>query len=329
MIWLRCRLGLEIGTGHAARCFTLTKALEKQGVEVGLVLDEDAGGFIRRVEEEGLHHVVIRPGIPLVKEAARYPDGNIVLDLSNPTIQSGLSDLVAALKADGRKVALIEGLDHEAYPGPASPDLVITPYLGAEARRDHHGTNWIGGGAYAVLGGEYSAPPSDLEARSSILMMMSGSDPWHLTEEVLAVSQPFGEKLVVVIGGSIPPDRARKISKMAEDLGARIEHAPPTLQPLFMQSRAALIGPGLVKYEAVATRTPAVIISPGDQFVATQSAFIDAGLAEVLNSGRPDFAEALSGAIARALTTVPRWPAIIDGQGAGRAAQVISKYLGE
>lgn len=329
MIWLRCRLGLEIGTGHAARCFTLAKALQAQSVECGLILDDEATAFIRRVADAGLRHMEIQPGLPLVKEAPRYPDGNIVLDLSNPSIQSGLSDLVAALKAGGRKVALIEGLDHEAYAGPAAPDLVITPYLGAESSSDRPGDHWIGGGAYSVLGEEYAAAPFDLESRSSILMMMSGSDPWHLTETVLAASQPFGEKLIVAIGGSIPPDRSAAISRTAKAMGARIEHAPSTLHPLFMQSRAALIGPGLVKYEAVATRTPAVIVSPGDQFVATQSAFAEAGLAEVLSSTQPDFAAALAAAMARALEHIPDWPAIIDGQGAGRVAQAISKHLGE
>ena len=329
MIWLRCRLGLQIGTGHAARCFTLAKALQQQGVETGLILDEDADAFIRRVAGAGLHHVVIRPGLPLVKEAVRYPDGNIVLDLSNPTIQSGLSDLVAALKAGDRMLALIEGLDHEAYTGPAWPDLVITPYLGAMPDPERPGRRWIGGGEYAVLGEEYAAPPSGLDDRQSILMMMSGSDPWHLTEKVLEAAGPFGQRLVVVIGGSIPADRGEAIAATAGALGARIALSPPSLHPLFMDARAALIGPGLVKYEAVATRTPPVIVSPGPQFVATQSAFVAAGLAEVLDSEQAGFARALDAALTRALARKPDWPAIIDGQGAGRVAREIVRTLGE
>lgn len=318
MIWLRCRAGLKIGTGHAERCMTLAKAIQREGGQVGLVLDADAEVYRQRAEAAGLEVHTVKPGSPLAAEAASYPEGPVVLDLSNPVMLAELSGLVAALKAQGRSVALIEGLDHEAYTGGAVPDLVITPYLGA-AERGRAG--WIGGGSYAVLGEEYAERPSPLEARRHILMMMSGSDPWQLTETVLAAAAPFGDRLIVVIGGSIPDARAEAITRTASALGSWIENAPPTLHPLFMHSRTALIGPGLVKYEAVATRTPPVIISPGDQLVAMQSAFVEAGLAEVLNSGQPDFATALENALDRALHCTPDWPAIIDGQGARRLAR--------
>ncbi|WP_421791059.1 hypothetical protein [Hyphobacterium sp.] len=326
MIWLRCRAGLRIGTGHAERCLTLAKAIQQENGKAGLILDQDAKSYNSRANTAGLPVQTMLPGEPLAAEAADYPDGPVVLDLSNPTLLDGLSDLVAALKAQDRPVALIEGLDHEAYNGAATPDLVITPYLGA-LPRDSAG--WIGGGEYAVLGEEYATEPTPLEDRNSILMMMSGSDPWHLTETTLAAAKAFGKKLIVVIGGSIPEERARQIAAEADAIGARVAHAPSTLHPLFLQSRAALIGPGLVKYEAIATRTPPVIVSPGDQFVATQSAFVETGLAEVLSSTQPDFAEALKQSLYRALQSTPDWPAIIDGLGARRVARQLIARFGE
>ena len=329
MIWLRCRLGLQIGTGHAERCLTLARAMQKEGMEAGLILDEDAAAFRARAARVGIATHTLQPGRPLSSEAAHYPDGPVVLDLSNPVMLAELSGLVAALKSQGRSIGLIEGLDHEAYSGPAEPDLVVTPYLGAGPRPERPAGHWIGGGDYAVLGGEYAAVPTPLERRTRILLMMSGSDPWGLTEDVLAAAKPFAGRLTVVIGGSIPEGRARAIAITAGEIGARTEYAPPSLHPLFMEARAALIGPGLVKYEAVATRTPPVIVSPGDQFVATQSAFVTAGLASVLSSTQPDFSEALSQALYRALKTIPDWPAIIDGQGARRVARELLRTFGE
>ncbi len=155
MIWLRCRLGLQIGTGHAARCFSLAKAIAAQGVRPGFILDAEATDFTRRVVAAGFEHVVIEPGGKLVDEASAYPDGPVVLDLSNPVMLPELPDLVAALKAQARNVAVIEGLDHEAYQGPAHPDLVITPYLGGGCETARPAARWIGGGQYAVLGPEY------------------------------------------------------------------------------------------------------------------------------------------------------------------------------
>ncbi|GJL97916.1 MAG: hypothetical protein DHS20C06_17330 [Hyphobacterium sp.] len=329
MIWLRCRLGLQLGTGHAARCFSLAKAIASAGGSPGFILDSDAAGFTKRVATAGFDYVSIDPGAPLSEEADAYPDGPVVLDLSNPVMLPELSNLVAALRARDRKVALIEGLDHEAYQGPAQPDLVITPYLGAENEASRPATCWIGGGQYAVLGQEYSTAPTPLAHRNKVLVMLSGSDPWHLTEQVLTALPDFGPKVMLVLGGSIPHDRALKLAAAGEAIGAEIIEAPDSLHPYFMRACAAVIGPGLVKYEAVATRTPFVIVCPDGQFLGAQSAFLSAGLANCVDSASSDFKPALASALRAALAKTPATPAIIDGQGAQRLAAALIDAFGE
>ena len=329
MIWLRCRLGLQIGTGHAARCFSLAKAIAAQGGNPGFILDTDATGFTRRVIAAGFEHVAIQPGPPLASEANDYPEGPVVLDLPNPVMLPELSGLVAALKTQARHVAVIEGLDHEAYKGPAKPDLVITPYLGGESERARPAKRWIGGGKFAVLGPEYSVAPTPLADRDKILVMLSGSDPWHLTEKVLTSLVEFGARLLLVLGGSIPHDRALKLAAAGEAIGAEIIEAPDSLHSAFMRARAAVIGPGLVKYEAVATQTPFVIVCPDGQYIGAQSAFVSAGLADCLDSGAPDFTTSLAKALYAALARTPAFPAIIDGQGAQRLATELIHAFGE
>ncbi|WP_420433319.1 hypothetical protein [Hyphobacterium sp.] len=329
MIWLRCRLGQEIGWGHAVRCLALAGAMVRAGSDAGLILDRGEAALAARAASEGLRHVEIDPGAPLSAEAGRYPEGSVALDLSNAVLRDAIPGLVAALKAQRRKVAVIEGLGEDRYFGDASPDLVVAPYLGALQSAAATGGVRLAGGEYAVLGSEYAAPPADLESRSKILVMMSGADPWQLTETVLAAASAFGPRLIVVIGGSVPPNRADAIAAEAARIGARVEIAPPTLHPLFRQSRAALIGPGLVKYEAVATRTPAVILSPGKEYDGAQSAFVKAGLATLLRADQPDLPAALATALNDALAQMPDWPAVIDGCGAGRLAQAFRQHLGE
>lgn len=329
MIWLRCRLGPDIGTGHAVRCLALAAAMARAGTQAGLVLDRDAAAFAERVASAGIRYVEIEPGSPLTAEAGRYPEGAVALDLSNAILRDELPGLVAALKAQDRKIAVIEGLGDDRFRGDVSPDLVVAPYLGASQIDAPTSGARLAGGEYAVLGSAYAAQPSPLESRDKILLMMSGSDPWQLTETALAAAAPFGPRLIVVIGGSMPADRANAIAAQAARLGAHVEAAPPSLHPLFMQSRAALIGPGLVKYEAVATRTPAVILSPGRDHDAAQAAFVEAGLASLLRVDRPDLPGALATALNAALEQVPDWPAVIDGRGADRLAHALRQHLGE
>ncbi|WP_421787347.1 hypothetical protein [Hyphobacterium sp.] len=328
MIWLRCRLGPDIGWGHAMRCWSLAQAMTAEGIEAGFILDDDAGDFRRRVSEGGFAHRTIPRNLSPQAEASAYPPGPVVLDLSNAQCRTGLPALVAALKASGRKIAVIEGLGPDAFGGPVPPDLLVTPYLGATADQSYQIPHLVGA-AYAVLAPEYGAPPTPLETRDRLLVMMSGSDPWQLTEIALAALGPFGPRLLVAIGGGIAEARAAAIETGVVQLGGEAVSAPSSLHPLFMRSRVALIGPGLVKYEAVATQTPAVILSPGEEFDAAQSAFVEAGLAERLTVGQPDLTLALQRAVQNALEQIPEAPPPIDGRGAHRLALALRTHLGE
>jgi spore coat polysaccharide biosynthesis predicted glycosyltransferase SpsG len=327
MIWLRCRLGQDIGWGHAMRCLALAQAIDAEGVAAGFILDATAGDFADRVAAAGFPVQRIDPGDPLAEEAADYPDCPVVLDLSNGLCQPGLPALVAALKAQGRKIALIEGLAPHDYAGDVAPDLLVTPYLGAPPGAGN--APRLTGAEYAVLGPEYAAEPTPLADRDKILVALSGSDPWQLTEKVLAALSSFGPRLSVVIGGGMPADRASALRRAIEEMAGTAHDAPASLQPLFGSARAAVIGPGLVKYEAVATRTPAVIVSPGKTFDPPQEAFVAAGLASLVRADQPGCADDLSAALTRALNHIPASPPPIDGQGARRLAKALHAQLGE
>lgn len=329
MIWLRCKAGREIGTGHAVRCLALARAIKAEGGEAGLLLDTDNMVFLEQAAAGSIPTQPVTPRQPLADEAGAYPPGPVVLDLSNPLLLDQLSGLVSGLQSQGRRTALIDGLGDEAYAGPARPDIVITPYIGVEAGTPRLAHRWIGGGQYAVLGPEYEAAPTPLDRREGVLVMLSGSDPWHLTERVIGALPDQGPGLRLAIGNSIPHDRALKLAAAAEAIGASPLMAPKSLFDHFNAARACILGPGLAKYEAAATGTPCVIVCPDDRYADLQSAFIHAGLGHLVNAARPGFSGDLKSALEAALQDSPAHPGPIDGQGARRVARELLRTFGE
>ena len=329
MIWLRCKAGLKIGTGHAVRCLSLARAIQSEGGEAGIILDNENTAFLMQAETADIPALTVTPRATLADEVSEFPAGPVLVDLSNPILLDQLSNLIAALQAQGRKTALIEGLDKEAYRGPVEPDLVITPYIGAEAETPRPAKRWIGGGQYAVLGPEYDAAPKSLDRREGVLVMLSGSDPWYLTEQVLGALAERGAELRIAIGNSIPHDRALKLAASVEAIGATPLMAPDGLYQHFNAARACILGPGLAKYEAAATGTPTVIVCPDARYAAMQSAFIGEGLGHLINAEEPDLKARLNMALDAALTETPLHPGPIDGQGARRVARELIRTFGE
>ncbi|WP_109259905.1 hypothetical protein [Hyphobacterium indicum] len=329
MIWLRCKAGLDIGTGHAVRCLALARAITAEGGEAGIVLDTDKTAFLAQADDAGIPALTVSPREHLADEVTEFPPGPVVLDLSNPLLLDQLSGLVAELQSQGRRTALIDGLGEEAYAGLARPDLVITPYIGAEAGTPRLAHRWIGGGEYAVLGPEYETAPTPLDRREGVLVMLSGSDPWHLTERVIGALPDQGPGLRIVIGNSIPHDRGLKLAAAAEAIGASPLMAPESLFDHFNAARACILGPGLAKYEAAATGTPCVIVCPDDRHADLQSAFIHAGLGHLVNAARSDFCGNLKSALEAALQDHPAHPGPVDGQGARRVARELLRTFGE
>jgi len=329
MIWLCCKAGLKIGTGHVVRCLSLAQAIRSEGGEAGIILDNDNTVFLQQADAVGIATLTVTPRANLVDEVDEFPLGPVLVDLSNPILLDQLSGLISALQAQGRKTALIEGLDKEAYLGPVEPDLVITPYIGAEEETPRPARRWIGGGQYAVLGPEYDAAATPLDDREGVLVMLSGSDPWHLTEQVIGALADRGAELRIAIGNSIPHDRALKLAASAEAIGATPLIAPDGLFDHFNVARACILGPGLAKYEAAATGTPSVVVCPDARYADMQSAFISQGLGHLVNVAEPDFKSCLNAALDEALAQTPTDTGPIDGQGARRVARELFRTFGE
>jgi spore coat polysaccharide biosynthesis predicted glycosyltransferase SpsG len=324
-IWIRARSGPALGMGHRVRADILAEALTAQGCTAGLILDHDAP------EADSPVHRLPEGALP-PEELAHYPPGRapVILDLSHPAMAPDLPQLVQALKAQERSVGLIDGLGAEAYVTDlpeADPDLVLTPYVLEPGATPRSARVWVCGPDHAVLDPAYAQVPElAASARAKhILVSISGTDPWSLTEGVASAlldgGLPEGWTASVIAGPGFDGPRIAMLQRLIgghSDVDLVI--APRGLRPSLVTARLAILGPGLAKYEAAACGTYSLILSPDQAFADMNRPFEAEGLATVLRAGVPS-----PTALRQAITVVdpgairdPR--GVIDGQGASRAA---------
>jgi hypothetical protein len=326
-LWIRARSGPKLGIGHQVRAIILADAISKAGRTVGLILDDDAPA-----PPPGVRVYRLPPGSVPPEEAAAYPtDGApVVLDLSHPSMLNDLPELVRRLRRQGRRIGLIDGLGREAYaPGDrsAAVEMVLTPYVIEPAAPARNADKWLHGPDYAVLEPVYAkAPAQPAQARERLLLVcVSGTDPWDLTEAVTkalrAGGLPEGWRADIVAGPGFTQSRRKALQALTDatsDLSLLI--APANLHSALSKARLALLGPGLMKYEAAACGTPGLIVLPDRIFAEMNRPYAATGLARLLPPGPPE-PDVLHAAI-EAQDAVPHADprTLIDGAGAQRAA---------
>lgn len=328
MIWLRFQFGPAVGMGHAVRSLVLARVLRDAGCPTGLILDSDAGRLPAADDF---------PVFEMTAESGWPEEGGFVFDLSHSQSAATLRQSITTLKAAGRKCAVIDGLGPDAYITGLPADLVLTPYLMPADTQARRGTLCVKGPEYAILDPAYGETPPPLAGRKPrLLIAMGGADPWALTETALdavkaTVTMPRFD-ITVVAGAQLDAKRRSHLAARCRKLEVDLLEAPDGLRSVLCESAVAILGPGLTKYEAAATDTPAVILAPDSDAFAVNRPFAEAGLAYVMEASTRNFAGQLGAAIGtQASKRRSSWSGrtIIDGQGACRAAAAIRSALGE
>jgi len=326
-LWIRARSGPKLGIGHQVRAIILAEAIKQAGLCAGLILDADAPAPPPSVP---VHRLPPRSTPP--EEAAGYPadDAPVILDLSHPSMVADLPELVRRLRRQARPLGLIDGLGREAYaPGArsAAVDVVLTPYVldaGAPAR---NARVWLHGPDFAVLEPVYDTAPDRPapDRERQVLVCISGTDPWDLTEAVAEALRkgglPDGWSATIVAGPGFTRAR-RKALQATTDATPTLSLlvAPPNLRSALSQARLAILGPGLMKYEAAACGTFSLIASPDAVYADMNWPFADMGLAELLPPGAPQPGTLRAAINAADSVKRPDPRRVIDGAGARRAA---------
>ena len=333
-IWVRARSGPKLGLGHQVRAIILADALAKAGRLAGLILDDDAPAPPVHLP---VHRLPARD-VPLA-EASAYPTdaAPVVLDLSHPSMVSDLPELVRRLRRQGRRLALIDGLGREAYAPDdrsAAVDIAVTPYVIEPDAVARNADLWLHGPGYAVLEPVYAQPP-DAPAREReavLLVSISGTDPWGLTEAVTRALMegglPQGWRAQIVAGPGFEKTRTRALVRSAEDYaGLSVLHAPENLRDGLTHARLALLGPGLAKYEAAACGVFSLICTPDGVYAQMNTPFAQAGLCRLLPPGPPDASHLREAILAADRAVHPDPRATIDGRGAARLAERLISEL--
>ncbi len=336
-LWIRARSGPQLGIGHRVRALILAQAFARLGRAAGLILDEDAPSGPDRIPVHRLPAGALPP-----EEVQAYPkDGvPVVLDLSHPSMLDALPEQVRRLNALGGRVGLIDGLGPEAYV-PLRPDshveIALTPYVLEPDAPQRSAKLWLSGPQYAVLGPAYETAPDRpaTDRDRTLLVSISGTDPWALTEAVsealCAGGLPQGWRARLVLGPGFEATRLTAFQALAgKDDRIDLIMRPDGLRPHLVQARLAVLGPGLAKYEAAACGTFSLIVSPDPTYAAMNRPFAEQGLAQLLAPGAPS-ADRLHQAIVDAdRQDRPDPRTQVDGAGAHRAAtRFISKLFTE
>ena len=343
-VWLRCEADSEVGLGHWNRCQYLAIALASAGARVGFILNRGPDAVLDAVRAMDLRMHVMPSDFHIVDEVDHYPQDTIdavVLDMSSRRTLSregALPNIVSDLKARNVRSALIDGLGDCAYINHRASlaDLVITPYYLPQNEAVRSARKWVKGAEYAMLSSDYNSEFVGVE-EDVILLSMGGADPWGLTEKILdafragLLSLPPGWSLLTVIGPFFGEQRAVAIQNQCEELGARflaIEN--PAMIEIYRRSRAAILGPGLSKYEAVACGLRPIVVCPDPDDEGFQKPFLDARmLVGIIKCEHGGFSiDEMSSLIAKAIISdESNARRFIDGKGCMRVAGEIFKII--
>lgn len=327
---LRASGGGGVGLGHLQRCLALASALP--------------GGW--RLSTSATPETLAALGVPADRVLAPgdwpadLPAGApVVMDTLHHGNAAATAAGVAALKGRGHPVAVIDSMppDHyEAREPSEAPDLLVTPYFGAEALRAAiEGTRWLVGADYAILPADLVAARAAArggEGAEALLIATGGADPAGLAARVLAACAPGDYPIDVVVGPQFDPAHVATLTRLAAARpGATLHRGLASLLPLYLRARLVIGRPGLIRYEAACLGRPGLYLWERPEYHAYYRGLAERGVAEI-HLAPTGAAGAFFDRVAERTAdldalTVPdaRLMAMVDGQGAGRVAAALAQ----
>ncbi len=311
--------------------------MERRGDTAVLALGAESPKGIAFAREKGLEVHIVRSGLTGDSEAAALAGAAdaTVIDVCNARTMSrpeALRAFVEGLTRRGRSVAVIDSMHEHAFRlvCDPQPDLVVTPYLGAEALPGPACGRWLAGARYAILddGMEPTARQAHQRAEGApnILVATGGSDPWGLTRQLLEALAGIDGTVScrVVLGYLFPEDYREALKRDYADRFTSLEwvDAPTGLREHYCWADLVLGAAGLMRYEVGALGVPSLLVCPHDCYRAYYEGFNEAAIARILFARDPGFAADLEREIALLLrsetaraATCAKGPALVNARG--------------
>jgi UDP-2,4-diacetamido-2,4,6-trideoxy-beta-L-altropyranose hydrolase len=331
--------GPQVGGGHVMRCLTLARALAERGAECAFVESRAAAPILRRFgwpAQTLLAMVATEDVEALVAHARDFADhfrpDVIVVD------HYGVgADEQATLRADGRKLAVIDDLADRAH----ACDLIVDPGFGR--RREAYdglvpeGTERLVGPSYALVRPEFpDARPRALSRRAKHgpvrrgLVSLGLTDVGGVTARVVEALAPIlGDARLDIVVGSEAPSLPALEAVVEEDRRLHLWIDSAEMGSLMADADIAVGAGGSSTWERAAVGLPAVTLALAPNQAPMLGRLAAAGYTLAIDAG-PGLAGRLAEAWGRlAADPALRWrlaersSELCDGHGAARVAEAV------
>jgi len=314
--------GRGVGMGHLVRSINVALVLERRGVRVGFMVNDDTSAA-GRLDDAGLDYVTVPlDGPPYSIDRA---GDVVVLDTKRD-----VGALVGELRDGGRRVALVEN------PTASEADRFIVPSPVARGFQDIAEERLSAGAEYIILGenilkARASTPKTEWSLPLKVLVTMGGADPFDLAGLVArGLLDLDGIEVTVVLGPAC--DTSERIKRLAAAGKGRMRTLTGVsdLAPLARTSHVAFTAVGTTVYELAYLGVPSILVANYEDDSEYLSAFEDLGISIALGYyGSLDPAR-IAAAVEEFKCARPMWETmsekalgLTDGRGAERVAGMI------
>jgi spore coat polysaccharide biosynthesis predicted glycosyltransferase SpsG/CMP-N-acetylneuraminic acid synthetase len=317
-----------IGMGHVFRSLAIAEALrETSQADVAFLMSADHTEGIVTVSRQGCPVRVVGDGRleTFLEHIRDFSPAILINDL--PQIDGEYLRALAHIGAT--TVNLVDTLDDldatEHY------KQVIVSVMNQERETPEH---FYGGPEYAILRSHFRGREKEVrEQPRLVLLSFGGSDPQALTLKASRALESLPTEVeVVAVAGPAFSYRA-EFEKLAAMLARRIpliNEAGGHIADLMLEADIVVGSGGMSVYEIAALGTPGVILGQNAKEDQRMREFSRLGTIEYLGLGTVVSEQVLLAAVTALLGDVPRrremsarGRALVDGQGASRAAELV------
>lgn len=264
MIFFRADGNPQIGSGHIMRCLSIAEAARDIGKKCIFITASDDMTSV--IKEKSFDNIILKSNFSNMESENIIP---ILEEYTNPTIivdsyyasREYLKALKVYCEKKGGKLIYIDDIKKYAYPCDVLINYQIhgdveeydSIYKGEEKPKYIIGTN------YVPLRKEFlpSTNRKVTERADNIIVTTGGSDPEHLTIELVKIAKSINKTFHFVIG-TVNADRAL-IEKEAENCtNIKIHVNVSNISMLMKKCDVAISAAGSTLYELCATQTPTV-----------------------------------------------------------------------
>lgn len=284
MIFFRTDGNSQIGAGHIMRCLSIAEMARENGKKCIFITASDDMTSV--IKDKLFDNIVLKSDFRNMESENIIP---ILREYTNPTIivdsyyvsKAYLKSIKRYCEENGGKLIYIDDIKKYAYPCNVLINYQIHGSIGEynSIYEDEEKPKFIVGTNYVPLRKEFlsSINRNINEKADNIIVTTGGSDPEHLTIELVKIAKNINKTFHFVIG-AVNADR-NLIEQEAENCTNINIHINVTnISEIMHNCDVAISAAGSTLYELCATQTPTVTFVLAENQVPIAEGFSDKGI---------------------------------------------------